>query len=332
MGATSVNGLPWQAVLGTWGIQTNRGYVVTPGGGNASRAIIETGYTDGTLSVDRPVVEGIGNQGVIFRYVDSSNYWVAAGNGTFGNAFLTKVVAGTPTEMLNVALVNAGAIRVDFTNDRITFWTNGVIRGVVSDSTHSTATKHGIYLDASAPDGRFDNIVFQAPQVAVQGSMATETDSGQSGSIGRGVAGVRVTESDNSAGIHFLAGNNAQTWANTPDINALDYTGSDMEGELWLTVLDSFTQAAGTHLMVNKIDTLNVNVGGYYLGILTNGTIRLLWGTGAGSNITATSTVALQSVATLGERFGIKWTWVRDNGSSVWEVKFYYNLGLGGGR
>lgn len=121
-----------------------------------------------------------------------------------------------------------------------------------------------------------------------------------------------------------LPASSAQGSSTVPDSAALRFTSTDMEGEWWGSVEDGFTHGSVVHLLVNKIDTLAVNAGGYYLTITTTGAVRFLWGTGS-TNISAVSTELLQNWVSTGQRFGLKWTWVRNNGSSVWEVKFWLN-------
>lgn len=122
----------------------------------------------------------------------------------------------------------------------------------------------------------------------------------------------------------LLPGALTTSFAQTADNAALRLTASDAEGEMWMTVLDGFTHGSVTHLLVAKIDTLSVNAGGWYFSITTTGAVRFLWGTGS-TNLSAISSELLQNWVSVNQLFGLKWTWVRNNGSSVWEVKFWIN-------
>jgi len=116
-------------------------------------AIADAGQADVTVSVDIFVPPTAQAWGLIFRYVDTSNYWqLAMVNGTLE---LDEIVAGTPTtrdtEVTGGSLDSTTvSFSVVLSGSSITA-TVGAYNLSYSSSTHATATKFGMlnYLNAA---------------------------------------------------------------------------------------------------------------------------------------------------------------------------------------
>lgn len=124
-----------------YAIATNLAQVTTAGGifGYAAPAVIDTGRSDGTVSIYRHQ----GGGGVVSRYVDDSNFWLVDSTA-FG-------------------VVSAGAFdaRLSLTGTNITYavtwagdtWTvkdgAGTVIGTGAAAIHNTATKWGFWGGAT---------------------------------------------------------------------------------------------------------------------------------------------------------------------------------------
>lgn len=122
-------------------------------------ANLETSTSVGRLSI---LVRSLGNSGIGYRYVDSSNFWLLQIQST--GLGLYKRVAGTFTLY---GSVYTGTISVNDTLElEVTsgdVWTvkqNGTLRvnPGTADSTHSTATK--LCLAGNSGSAKYDDLVF----------------------------------------------------------------------------------------------------------------------------------------------------------------------------
>lgn len=154
--------LTW-AVIGTWGIINNEAYNTNALGADATyTAIIDSGDSDGlwSLKVRTSPTADRTQCGIIFRYVDNNNYWLAeirdrAGAGNNG-VYLWRRVAGVTTlETSWTAKVNIGPneehlIRVFTAKDSFHLYLNQTHYRTVIDSALMTATKGGMYISKGA--------------------------------------------------------------------------------------------------------------------------------------------------------------------------------------
>lgn len=147
----------------TWQIRSGAGGVGSADTINAyfssanSLATIPVGQANCNLQVKYRAA-GTGNVGgrIIFRYVDSTNYWFVE-NVSTGPA-LKKLVAGTYTTLgsTTTPVAQDDVIRVELNGDNITVYRNGVVEiATVTDSAHNTSTNHGLGV-AGATTARFD--------------------------------------------------------------------------------------------------------------------------------------------------------------------------------
>jgi hypothetical protein len=88
-----------------------------------------------------------GHAGIVFRYVDSNNYWIFGLNGA-GGYKCWKVTGGGFTTIVESTYTYNGTdgnlIRVEATGNTIVMKIDGTtVHTVASDSAHATATKHG---------------------------------------------------------------------------------------------------------------------------------------------------------------------------------------------
>jgi parallel beta-helix repeat protein len=152
---TSSSGDAWTATTGTLGINTNLAYA--PGAGTNIAHL--DGDANGSVSVFMPTV---GNAGIVFRLLDSTNYWYYRRH-TDGNARLGKVVAGVDTPMtadVTQAVAAGNELRVVFQDATIKAYVGATLTHTDVDTAHATRTGVGIHiLDTTA---RLDDFAYTA--------------------------------------------------------------------------------------------------------------------------------------------------------------------------
>lgn len=128
----------------------------------------DTHYTDVDLSVAIRPREGNKDQGggLLWRYQDAANYYVARMNPLEDNFRLYKVVAGKRTQ-LATADIDAPAgtwhkLRVVHRGHHIQCYLNGKLYLNVKDDTFKTAGKIGLWTKADAVTS-FDNLSVRPP-------------------------------------------------------------------------------------------------------------------------------------------------------------------------
>lgn len=180
LGTPSDSGSAWVALSGTWGINSNQGYLVTDNGDDL--AYLEASLADVTVQVTR--ADNLGTHvGICFRVSDVNNYWVWHGNDS--GRFLKKFVSGSPTTVYSDAsAINPNdVISVTASGSSITAYINGVSITNTTDSFNSTATKSGIYSHFSDGTGRWEDFSITGSG-SVGSAAASSSMFGQSGSTG----------------------------------------------------------------------------------------------------------------------------------------------------
>lgn len=154
---TGGSGLAWAADAGTFTIATNKAKASVLAGGIAITTVAASSVN---VMVEMEVTRAAGDAGMILRYVDASNYVRAIHNGT--NVQLVKVVAGTPTTLINTAAAHVAGARLivsaDLTKFRV-YYNNAFIgtEQTISDAALQTSGKIGIYTGDLT--NTFDNFV-----------------------------------------------------------------------------------------------------------------------------------------------------------------------------
>ena len=169
--ASSLGG-NWTAVAGTWGIDTNQADL------QSATANAHARYTGTTLKANlklqvQLITATSMDAGLIFRWQDSSNYWVARVMDDSGVRYirLFQNVAATLTRMmefrasgtsLNWTDGDTVELSVDLKNDLIEIAVKGCSILLREDTYLASETDHGIYSD-SDQNTRFDDFfVFES--------------------------------------------------------------------------------------------------------------------------------------------------------------------------
>lgn len=144
LGSTEIGSFAWSALSGTWGITSNQAAVKTTSNGS-DRAIIDVGVSDYTVQATIPVVANSSN-GIIFRFVDTSNYWLFGYSNSTTLKF-SKRVAGVDTVYTTIsnATPTAGdVLKVTVSGNTVSCYLNGSLFGQTTSSDLATATKLGM--------------------------------------------------------------------------------------------------------------------------------------------------------------------------------------------
>lgn len=162
---TSDSGHAWTAHRGTWGIQTNRGYLATSSGSNDC-ASVNASVANATVSC---VVVAIGAGGssdwrLVANVTDADNYFVLVA-GVGSNYTLYRVQAGGFTSIGTVAVVPAAndIASIQRQGSTITARVNGTSSGAITDTFNQSATRFGLASGGSVSAARYDSFLVTVP-------------------------------------------------------------------------------------------------------------------------------------------------------------------------
>jgi hypothetical protein len=141
------SGREWSAVTGTWHVGRRRLRVVTVDLLNPSIVVTSAGSTDYTV---KAVIEQYAlSSGLVFRYVDSSNYWDVTAFPQYGIWGVSRVVNGqrTVTGDLGALTCCPGGILLAISTKRsgeMIFSVNGRLSWELTDPALADATATGV--------------------------------------------------------------------------------------------------------------------------------------------------------------------------------------------
>lgn len=166
LGSTESPVLAWSALVGTWGISTNRAYNVAAT--NNAVAVVTTAASDVTVSATMAVLSAANTAGVAVRCSDGSNFiWVVGYTAASSNVLIVKRVAGADTVIATLtspsALANGDVLSAVCSGNTITARINGVTVGSATDAFNNTAVKHGLTCGAGDATIRWDNFSITTP-------------------------------------------------------------------------------------------------------------------------------------------------------------------------
>lgn len=161
-------GEAWTAHQGTWGISGNTAY--DPTNADHDHATVDTGETAMVVSVVVSNLSGAHAGGILARYVDSNNFYLADGSGRLGGEVrLFKRVSGSYTSLGTSAAFSAGdSLALSCNGSTISVLRNGSQVISVTDSAVS-GTRAGLRggYDNSAGGGlsavRWNDFLVESP-------------------------------------------------------------------------------------------------------------------------------------------------------------------------
>lgn len=154
---TNTPAATWSVLIGAAGqltISSNR--VVSSGAAGNYTDVCDSGASDCTIKATVQCVGATAEAGIAFRVQDASNFWYATGYAGDGHSYLYKVSAGSttnPTSSAGSMGVTSGVdftLEVDLSGSSITVKVNGTTAYTFTDSSFSTATKHGLRSNSSS--------------------------------------------------------------------------------------------------------------------------------------------------------------------------------------
>lgn len=152
---TAETGQTWTPRLGTWGINNGTAYVVSNVVATTYSTVVDAGVADCTVTVTlAALIAGNGNVGITFRNVDSNNWWRFIADPANSRLYLQRNLAGSPLtyDTINSVTISAGdVLSVVLDGDSIACYHNGVARILRTNSSHNTATHHGLIVSTSNP-------------------------------------------------------------------------------------------------------------------------------------------------------------------------------------
>jgi len=146
--------------LPAWGVSGGQAYIVTVSGTD-THAWAESYGADCAIEADVAIASeaSSGSTGFVFRRASTGNYWIARLNNAANTISLLLASGGVRSFPASTALTLADGqivrLRVNLAGPVIRVYADGVLKITHSDSTHQTATKHGLYSFTTAD--RFNN-------------------------------------------------------------------------------------------------------------------------------------------------------------------------------
>ncbi len=150
------------AVLPTYGVSGNKAYCPNGGDQTDPHEWAESGFADVTITAN-VTVTGPAYLGLLFRRLDSSNYFSARLNTATNDLTLLRNLGGVRANRASVALAQGDpqviALKVVLSGTSILVYADTVLLITYTDSNFQTATKHGLYINALMSTARIDNFL-----------------------------------------------------------------------------------------------------------------------------------------------------------------------------
>lgn len=157
----TATGLTWQQIVGTWGINTNAAYLVSASGGGNQIAVTQSA-PDGYVQFVAGGTFTTSAFGLVFRYIDSSNYCYVVRNSTSNYNEVRKVVAGVDsligTTSASSAFLTGETVKVTYSGTSIQVFRAGSSIGTFVETDNATGQRAGLIAASAAGTGpRWDN-------------------------------------------------------------------------------------------------------------------------------------------------------------------------------
>lgn len=145
----------WTARTGTWGISSNRAYSPSIGSGpgyTGSVATIDAETGDGFLRIALSTMRTTTDDaGVVFRYTDTSNFWIAQYSFTSVQVKVIKVEAGSLSVVASASFASAIAadgerLMVELSGTSIKLYIEDQLLISTTSSFNQSATNHGLFV------------------------------------------------------------------------------------------------------------------------------------------------------------------------------------------
>lgn len=165
VGTSPLGGAP-VAIAGTWGIDAKGCRVYTDSASLHNMLLWQANSADVEVVAEATINNPNFNVALVFRAVDSQNYWIMQWlqDGS-PRVKMYKVVGGVftlhddtsyplTTAGMNTAGVGGASMRIVTRGDQIFIYERTRLIALIVDATHNTATRHGIYTYGSQDGSR----------------------------------------------------------------------------------------------------------------------------------------------------------------------------------
>lgn len=153
-------GQTWTPNNGTWGINSNQAY--NSGGTAGVGTVIDCLHSNVilTCTLNR---NGSGGPGLIFRQVDTGNYWYFWSDGV--RLVILSVQAGVATIRYDAspASGNSWNVLLACVGDRINLIKPGSFNISLTSSINQSGTKFGLHITAANTAPRWNNFLIRSP-------------------------------------------------------------------------------------------------------------------------------------------------------------------------
>lgn len=146
IGPVNLPGHAWVAVANNLSIRSNHIYVTNPG---PNICVVDSGKSDVTISFITQANQSYAcADGIVFRYIDASNYWEAYWDFQARTFNIIQVQSGTPTTQASTGASlspdTSYTVQVVISGTSITATIDAGSKITFSSSFNQTATSHGI--------------------------------------------------------------------------------------------------------------------------------------------------------------------------------------------
>lgn len=161
---TSSGGLVWTAQRGTWGISTNKGYLVTTT--DDACAVLDPGVADGVLTCDVTLDPVQAFPGICFRNTDVNNSLYVRLKGTTNELIFAYMLAGVQTTIHSYGytwiLGATYSFKIVLAGTSVSFYINGTLLGTdvlagAAAANFTTPTKIGFRQNGNISNPAYDH-------------------------------------------------------------------------------------------------------------------------------------------------------------------------------
>jgi len=153
----------WTTTSSNYQIQSNELKHITSAYDNATATVDDMSLADGYIEADIRVDGGEQFGGVVFRYQDSQNYYVASFSSLYDTLKIDRVVSGTFTNLANysISLSNGTfyTLKVEFTGNQFDVFLDST--EYISDATDSTYSSGKVGVWRNGTVVQFDDFTAQ---------------------------------------------------------------------------------------------------------------------------------------------------------------------------
>lgn len=152
----ATSGHTWATRAGTMGVNGNQAYAPALGTTNllqAAFATVDTGASDVTIEVTMPTARSaISFDGILFRYVDNNNFWLARYSWQNVRVQLDLMTGGSFLAAVNTAGISPPqahdgmVMKVVLSGTSIELFIDNVSYIATTSATSQTAVEHGIVI------------------------------------------------------------------------------------------------------------------------------------------------------------------------------------------